>query len=140
MGADMWRKEITHPGLLRVKGTQRLAALVRSVQVGDPGAFGEQPTAHATDVAVGSRMDPDGVRQFRRWMTEGATATLRTNSLSVIVKLPGRENADLVVQVLEDDRKVRRLCLASDIARLTQADWRTALRVADDIGSHPDPK
>lgn len=103
LGAAMWRREITHPRLVRVKGTQRLVELVRSVQSGRPDAFGEKPTAHATDIAVGTRMDPDGVRQFRKWMTEGETATLRTNSLSVIATVPGRENAELVIDVLEND-------------------------------------
>lgn len=139
LGADMRRNEITHPGLTRIKGTQRLSALVGSVRSGIPDVFAERPTSHATDVAVGTRLDPDGVRQFLRWMTEGETATLRTNSLSVIAKLPGKENAQRVVQVLEEDAVVRRLCLASDISRLTQVDWRTALRVADDLPSHPNP-
>nr|WP_211481199.1 helix-turn-helix transcriptional regulator [Actinopolyspora xinjiangensis] len=140
LGAGMWRKEITHPGLTRIKGEQRLSALVHSIRSGSPDVFSKRPTAHATDVAVGTRMDPDGIRQFRQWMTEGETATLRTNSLSVLAKLPGRENAELVVQVLEEDPKVRRLCLASDISRLTQVDWKTALRVADDLPSHPEPR
>lgn len=49
-------------------------------------------------------------------------------------------NAELVVQTLEEDEKVRRLCLASDISRLTQVDWQTALRLADDLPSVPKPR
>lgn len=71
-------------------------------------------------------------------MIEGETATLRTNSLSVIAKLPGKENADLVVQVLESDLKVRRLILASEISRLTQLDWDMARKAADDPTLIPD--
>jgi hypothetical protein len=79
---------------------------------------------------------------FRKWALEGDTATLRTNSLSVIAKLPGQENADLVVQVLENDPKVRRLIVASEISRLTQLDWKIALSVhlpADPDGLRPRP-
>lgn len=140
LGEDMWRKEITHPGLIQVTGWTRLRALRDFVESGEPAVFAQAPTAHATDIAIGSRVSPDGVRQFRRWMVDGKSSTLRTNALSVVAKLPGRANADLVVQVLEDDVNVRRLCLASDISRLTQVDWQTALRAADDPCSHPQPR
>lgn len=140
LGAAMWRREITHPRLVRVKGTQRLVELVRSVQSGRPDAFGEKPTAHATDIAVGTRMDPDGVRQFRKWMTEGETATLRTNSLSVIATVPGRENAELVIDVLENDPRGPAVVPGVGGVPPDSVDWQTALRVADDIASHPDPE
>jgi hypothetical protein len=133
----MWRKDITHPRVVQVKGAARIKALKQSVESGEPDVFALHPTAHATDVAVGSRLTPDGVAQLRRWMTDGSTSTLRTNSLSVVAKLRGKANADLVVQVLEDDAKVRRLCLASDISRLTQIEWPTALKLADDLPSVP---
>lgn len=139
LGVDMRRKDITHPGVLQVKGV-RLRALKNSVESGEPDVFTLHPTARATDVAVASRLSPDGAGHLRRWMTEGATSTLRTNALSIVAKLPGRANAELVVQVLEDDEKVRRLCLASDISRLSQVDWQTALRLADDLPAVPKPK
>lgn len=140
LGADMWRRDITHPGVVQVRGAARIKALKNSVESGEPDVFALHPTAHATDVAVGSRLTPDGVTQLRRWMTGGATSTLRTNALSVVAKLPGKANADLVVQVLEEDPKVRRLCVASDISRLTQIEWTTALQLADDLSSIPNPK
>ncbi|WP_175454968.1 hypothetical protein [Actinopolyspora saharensis] len=71
---------------------------------------------------------------------EGETATLRTNSFSVLAKILGRENAELVVQVLEEDLTVRRLCLASEISRLSRVGWKTALRAADDLPAHPEPR
>ncbi len=60
--------------------------------------------------------------------------------MSVIAKLPGQENADLVVQVLENDPKVRRLIVASEISRLTQLDWAVALEGADDPTTIPEPR
>lgn len=104
---NMSRKDITHPGVLMVKGATRIRTLKNSVDSGEPGVFALHPTAHVTDVAVASRVSPDGVEHLRRWMTEGATSTLRTNALSVVAKLPGRSNAELVVEVLEEDAKVR---------------------------------
>lgn len=65
---------------------------------------------------------------------------MRTNALSVVAKLPGKASADLVVQVLEENQKVRRLCMASDISRLTQIEWTTGLQLADDPSSIPHPK
>ncbi|NYH77349.1 hypothetical protein FHR84_000663 [Actinopolyspora biskrensis] len=38
-GAEMWRKEITHPGLTRIKGAQRLSTLAQSIQSGSPDVF-----------------------------------------------------------------------------------------------------
>lgn len=140
LGEDMWRKDITHPRLTHVKGTAKIKALVEAVESGDPDVFASAPTAHATDVAVGSRIGPDGIVHLRRWMTEGATSTLRTNALSTVAKLPGKANAELVVQVLEEDQKVRRLCLASEISRLTRVEWQQALRIADDLPSAPNPR
>jgi hypothetical protein len=71
---------------------------------------------------------------------QGDPGPLRTNSLSVIAKLPGRQNAELVVRVLENDPKVRRLVVASEISRLTQLDWTIALNGADDPATIPSPR
>lgn len=139
LGVDMFRKDITHPNLMKVTSDSR-KALLAAVEKGDPGVLKTQPTAHRTDVELGNHVSPEGVKWFRKWMVEGETATLRTNALSVIAKLPGKENAELVIQVLENDPKVRRLILASEISRLTQLDWKTALRAADDPTIIPEPE
>lgn len=139
LGVDMWRKDITHSNLLIVDKASR-ARLLAGVEQGDPGALRNTPTAHRTDVSLGSVVSEKAVEWFRKWAIEGDTATLRTNSLSVIAKLPGQENADLVIQVLENDPKVRRLIVASEISRLTQLDWKTALAGADDPTTIPEPR
>jgi transcriptional regulator with XRE-family HTH domain len=139
LGVDMWRRDITHPDLFTVNKTSR-AKLLAGVEKGDPGLLKTKPTAHRTDVSLGNHVSEAGVEWFRKWMVEGETATLRTNSLSVIAKLPGKRNSDLVIEVLESDAKVRRLILASEISRLTQLDWDTARRAADDPTIIPDPR
>ncbi|WP_410597628.1 helix-turn-helix domain-containing protein [Amycolatopsis sp. lyj-23] len=139
LGVDMWRKDITHKNLLIVDKASR-ATLLAGVEKGDPGPLRTTPTAHRTDVSLGSVVSEKAAEWFRRWAVEGDTATLRTNSLSVIAKLPGKENADLVIQVLENDPKVRRLIVASEISRLTQLDWKTALAGADDPTTIPEPR
>ncbi|WIV60691.1 helix-turn-helix domain-containing protein [Amycolatopsis nalaikhensis] len=139
LGVDMWRKDITHMNLLIVDKASR-AQLLASVERGDPGALRTTPTAHRTDVSLGSAVSEKAADWFRKWAVEGDTATLRTNSLSVIAKLPGQDNADLVVQVLENDPKVRRLIVASEISRLTQLEWKVALQGADDPTSIPEPR
>jgi transcriptional regulator with XRE-family HTH domain len=139
LGVDMWRKDITHSNLLIVDKASR-AQLLAGVEQGDPGALRNTPTAHRTDVSLGSVVSDKAVEWFRKWAVEGDTATLRTNSLSVIAKLPGQDNAELVVQVLENDPKVRRLIVASEISRLAQLDWKIALHGADDPTTIPEPR
>jgi transcriptional regulator with XRE-family HTH domain len=139
LGVDMWRRDITHPDLLTVNKTSR-TKLIADVEKGDPGPLKTRPTAHRTDVALGNHVSDAAAEWFRKWMVEGETATLRTNSLSVIAKLPGKQNSDLVIKVLESDPKVRRLILASEISRLTQLDWDTAKKAADDPTIIPNPR
>jgi len=139
LGVDMWRKDFTHSNLLIVDKASR-AQLLAGVEQGDPGALRNTPTAHRTDVSLGSVVSDKAIEWFRKWAVEGDTVTLRTNSLSVIAKLPSQENADLVVQVLENDPKVRRLIAASEISRLTQLDWKIALQGADDPTTIPEPR
>lgn len=139
LGVDMWRKDITHSNLLIVDKASR-ARLLADVERGDPGPLRTTPTAHRTDVSLGSVVSEKAADWFRTWAVEGDTATLRTNSLSVIAKLPGQDNADLVVHVLENDPKVRRLIVASEISRLTQLDWDVALAGADDPTTIPEPR
>ena len=135
----MWRRDITHPGLFTVDKTSR-ERLLADVEKGDPGVLKTKPTAHRTDVSLGNHVSKTGAQWLRKWMVEGETATLRANSLSVIAKLPGKQNSDLVIQVLESDAKVRRLILASEISRLTQLDWDTAKKAADDPSIIPNPR
>jgi hypothetical protein len=135
----MWRRDITHPDLFIVNKASR-TKLLAGVERGDPGILKTQPTAHRTDVSLGNHVSEVGAEWFRKWMVEGETATLRTNSLSVIAKLPGRQNSDLVIDVLESDAVVRRLILASEISRLTQLDWDTAKKAADDPTIIPNPR
>lgn len=138
--SDVFRKDITHPGLTKIKGAAKLAALSRAIEGGKPGIIAESPTAHSTDLAVAYRATPDGIGQLRRWMTEGETATLRTNALSMLSKMPGENNARLVIDVLENDPTVRRLCITSEVSRLLQLDWDTSKTVALDLTSAPNPR
>lgn len=138
--SDVFRKDITHPGLTKIKGASKLAELSGAIEAGKPGIVAKAPTAHSTDLAVASRATPDGITELRRWMTEGETATLRTNALSMLSKMPGRENAQRVIEVLEEDTTVRRLCVTSEVSRLLQVDWEAAKRAARDLTTVPEPR
>lgn len=85
-------------------------------------------------------LGPQAVENFRRWAVSGQSSTLRANAVSILGFFPGRENADVVVGVLDTDEVVRRLCLASEVSRLTQCGWDVALAVADDPAGAPEPK
>jgi transcriptional regulator with XRE-family HTH domain len=140
LGDGMWRKDIKHPRLRKIEGSDDLARVLAAVESGDPDIFAKGPTSSSIDAAVAPRLSATGVANFRRWVVEGKTSTLRANAVSILGFLPGRENAELVVQVLESDEKVRRLSLASEVSRLMQLDWETSLRVADDPTTAPNPK
>lgn len=140
VGEDMWRRDITHPRLTKIRGVARLAALSTEIESGVSGVISEAPTAHSTDVALASRLTPDGVRQLRQWAVHGSTATLRTNSLSMLAKMSGEENATVVVDVLQQDEVVRDLCVSSEISRLLQLDWATSRRLANDLTAVPRPR
>jgi hypothetical protein len=137
---DMWRKEIRKTGILVIRGQKDIRELAASLAGGDPGPLTSTATGHWTDVALAARTDAGAAKNLRRWMTDGETSTLRTNALSVIAKLPGRDNADLVIRVLENDPRVRVLCLASVVSRMMQYDWELSLRVAKDATTAPNPK
>jgi transcriptional regulator with XRE-family HTH domain len=66
LGVDMWRKDITHTNLLIVDKTSR-ASLLAGVEQGDPGALRNTPTAHRTDVSLGSVVSEKAVEWFRKW-------------------------------------------------------------------------
>ncbi|MDT8914725.1 hypothetical protein [Amycolatopsis sp. PS_44_ISF1] len=70
--------------------------LLRAVETGDPGVLRTKSTVHRTGVELGNHVTEAGAAMFRQWAVDGDTATLRTNSLSVIAKLPEQNNADLV--------------------------------------------
>ena len=136
---DVFRRDITHPGLTKIKGAKRLAELTKAIEAGTPGVMFTAPTAHSTDLAIAHRATPDAVRKLRRWVTEGETATLRTNALSMLAKMPGRANAELVIDVLETDEKVRYLCITSEVSRYLQIDWESAKQVARNLTTAPKP-
>ncbi len=140
LGDDMWRKDILKPDILVLKGPKAFNELAATLAAGDPGPLVKTASAHWTDVGLAARTDAGVAANLRRWMVDGETSTLRTNALSVIAKLPGRENAELVVRVLQNDPKVRRLCLASVVSRMCQFEWETSLRIADDPSVAPNPK
>jgi transcriptional regulator with XRE-family HTH domain len=140
LGDGMWRKDITHPKLRKIEGSEHLTKIRQAVESGDPDIFAEGPTSSSIDAAVAPIVSPEGVAHFRKWAVEGKTSTLRANAISIVGFLPGRENADLVAKVLNEDEKVRRLCLASEVSRLMQLDWETSLKVADDPTTAPNPK
>jgi hypothetical protein len=129
LGVDMWRRDITHPDLFIVNKASR-TKLLAGVERGDPGILKTQPTAHRTDVSLGNHVSEAGAEWFRKWMVEGETATLRTNSLSVIAKLLGKQNSDLVIEVLES---------AEDRPQAFQGcDQSTGNRIPLELCTHPE--
>ncbi|QWF77444.1 XRE family transcriptional regulator [Amycolatopsis sp. CA-230715] len=134
----MRRRDITHPRLRKIHDDVHLEQIREAVEAGDPSIFGEGPTSNTIDVAVTPLLGDAGIENFRHWAKEGKTSTLRANSVSIIGFLPGRRNAELVAEILETDPKVRRLCVASEVSRLMQWEWSTALAVADDPRTAPE--
>jgi transcriptional regulator with XRE-family HTH domain len=139
LGAGMRRRDITHPRLRKIRDDAHLEEIRRSVEAGDPSIFGEGPTSSTIDAAITPLLGHAGMENFRHWAREGPTSTLRANAVSILGFLPGRENAELVAEILGADAAVRRLCVASEVSRLMQWDWETALAVADDPAAAPDP-
>ncbi|MFT7837328.1 XRE family transcriptional regulator [Saccharothrix sp. BKS2] len=124
----------------KIEGPEHLRHIRAAVEAGDPDIFAQGPTSSSIDAAVAPVVGPKAVENFRRWAVSGETSTLRANAVSILGFLPGRENADVVVGVLDTDAAVRRLCLASEVSRLTQCAWAVALAVADDPTTAPEPR
>ncbi|OZM71430.1 transcriptional regulator [Amycolatopsis antarctica] len=139
LGGGMRRRDITHPKLRKIENDEHLDEIRRAVESGDPSIFADGPTSSTIDAAVAPIISEAGVEHFRRWAKDGKTSTLRANAVSIVGFLPGRDNAELVAEILTDDDRVRRLCLASEVSRLMQWDWETSLRVAEDPVTAPDP-
>ncbi|MEU4741221.1 helix-turn-helix transcriptional regulator [Actinosynnema sp. NPDC023658] len=140
LGDGMWRQDINHPRLMKIKDPEHLQRIREAVEAGDPDIFAEGPTSSSIDAAVAPVVGAQAIGNFREWAVSGATSTLRANAVSILGFLPGRANADVVVAVLENDPAVRRLCLASEVSRLTRCGWEVALGVADDPASAPEPR
>ncbi|MEU7527713.1 helix-turn-helix transcriptional regulator [Saccharothrix sp. NPDC042600] len=140
LGAGVYRPDINHPRLRKIESPEHLERILRAVENGEPDIFAQGPTSSSIDAAVAPNLGPHAIENFRRWAVEGKTSTLRANAVSILGFLPGRANADVVVSVLDTDDVVRRLCLASEVSRLTQCAWDVALAVADDPTTAPDPK
>ncbi|MEU6128132.1 hypothetical protein ABZ805_03060 [Saccharopolyspora sp. NPDC047091] len=109
------RQDITHPRAMPAHH-KTCAELARSIDTGDPGA-----------------------EHLRGWARVGTTATLRTNAIAVLSKRAHRDDVPVIIEVLEEDEKVRVLSLASEVSKLMQHDWRTCLRVAKDPSTAPEP-
>ncbi|WP_269077869.1 helix-turn-helix domain-containing protein [Saccharopolyspora rectivirgula] len=140
IGNDMWRRRnITHPRVMQLKRPD-LLRLVESVEAGTPGSLLDTPTSLAADELLARRVSSDGASHLRAWMKEGKTATLRVNSLSILARRGDPQDAPDIIQVLEEDPRVRRLSLASSVSRLMQYDWSTCLGIVDDPATAPDPE
>ncbi|TQM80365.1 helix-turn-helix protein [Saccharothrix saharensis] len=140
LGAGVYRSDINHPRLKKIDGPGHLQHIREAVESGDPDIFAQGPTSSSVDAAVAPVLGPQAMENFRRWAVGGRTSTLRANAVSILGFSPGRENAEVVVNVLESDDVVRRLCLASEVSRLTQCAWDVALAVADDPVGAPEPR
>ncbi|WP_106618989.1 XRE family transcriptional regulator [Saccharothrix carnea] len=136
----MYRADTNHPRLRKIESPEHLQHIQQAVESGDSDIFAQGPTSSSIDAAVAPVPGSDAIGHFRRWAVSGETSTLRANAVSILGFLPGRENADVVVSVLETDAVVRRLCLASEVSRLTQCAWDVALAVADDPAGAPEPR
>ncbi|WP_143539662.1 hypothetical protein [Saccharopolyspora spinosa] len=99
----------------------------------------DTPTSLAADELLAAQVSPKGVEHLRNWMSEGKTATLRVNSLSILARRSDRGDALKIIEVLESDERVRMLSLASTVSRLMQYDWKTCRSIAREPGSAPDP-
>ncbi|KOX23300.1 XRE family transcriptional regulator [Saccharothrix sp. NRRL B-16348] len=140
LGVGVYRADINHPRLRKIESPEHLQHIQQAVESGDPDIFAQGPTSSSIDAAVAPVLGSNAIGHFRRWAVSGETSTLRANAVSILGFLPGRENADIVVSVLENDDVVRRLCLASEVSRLTQCAWDVALAVADDPAGAPEPR
>ncbi|RKT53270.1 helix-turn-helix domain-containing protein [Saccharothrix australiensis] len=140
LGVGVYRPDINHPRLIKIEGPEHLRHIREAVEAGEPDIFAQGPTSSSIDAAVAPVLGEAAIENFRRWAVSGETSTLRANAVSILGFLPGRRNADVVVAVLESDAVVRRLCLASEVSRLTQCGWETALQVADDPTTAPEPR
>jgi hypothetical protein len=140
LGVGMYRPDINHPRLRKIDGPEQLQHIREAVERGDPDIFAQGPTSSSIDAAVAPTLGPKGIDNFRHWAVSGQSSTLRANAVSILGFSPGPENAEVVVRVLDTDDVVRRLCLASEVSRLTQCGWGVALAVADDPTSAPEPR
>lgn len=140
LGVGVYRADINHPRLRKIESPEHLQHIQQAVESGDPDIFAQGPTSSSIDAAVAPVLGSNAIGHFRRWAVSGETSTLRANAVSILGFLPGRENADVVVSVLENDDVVRRLCLASEVSRLTRCAWDVALAVADDPAGAPEPR
>ncbi|WP_433270031.1 helix-turn-helix domain-containing protein [Actinosynnema sp. CS-041913] len=140
LGVGVYRPDINHPRLIKIEGPEHLRHIKEAVEAGDPDIFAQGPTSSSIDAAVAPNLGPAAIENFRQWAVRGETSTLRANAVSILGFLPGRANADVVVNVLDSDAVVRRLCLASEVSRLTQWGWDVALQVADDPATAPEPR
>lgn len=136
---DMVRRDITHPRVLKV-GKRTLTELAASIRQGEPAELATQPTSRTTDFFLAAKLDETGRNYLREWMTEGHTATLRTNSLAVLAKMAVPSDIEPIINALESDTKVQHLSLASEVSKLTQWDWDTSKAVARDTSKAPDPQ
>ncbi|WP_132115453.1 XRE family transcriptional regulator [Actinocrispum wychmicini] len=134
------RKEIKHPRLAVLKGQRDIESAARALDEGDVSPLATGASAHWSDIGLAARVGPKATAHLRRWMIDGKTSTIRTNALSIVAKLSGRANAELVVEALRKDEKVRTLCLASIISRTCQLDWDTSIRIAKDPSTAPNPQ
>lgn len=139
IGDDLLRtKDITHPRTMRL-ARPTLTELAQSIDNGEPGALANTPTSRTVDYFLASKLSKAGADHVREWIKTGKTATLRVNSVAVLSKMNHAEDAALIIDALENDAKVQHLSLASEISKLTQWDWTTSLRVAQDPTTAPDP-
>jgi helix-turn-helix protein len=139
IGDDMWRRRnITHPHVMQLKGSE-LTELLGSVDCGQPGSLLDTPTSLAADELLAMKVSAKGAEHLRRWMSEGETATLRVNSLSILARRSERGDALKIVEVLESDERVRMLSLASTVSRLMQYDWETCRSIVRNPGAAPEP-
>lgn len=136
---DMLRRDITHPRILKV-GKRMLTELAASIKQGEPGDLATTPTSRTADFFLAAKLDGTGADYLRQWMTDGSTATLRTNSLAVLSKMSLPSDIEPIIHALENDERVQHLSLASEVSKLTQWDWDTSNTVARDASKAPDPR
>lgn len=92
-------------------------------------------TRHETDEIISDfiRADQPSEGTLVRWMKSGSKPVMRVNSAGILAKLGSPATGDSVVTALRQDDELRTLYVAAVTARILEAEWGSALKLAHTI-------